>query len=157
MFFWPFGIFSLPASGLFLCSRLCGTQGPVGTPRASWALAEILGTCSGGSKCQVPSGRDSKHVEPYRPMQTHVQVQKCPAAHVTPRILYVVNVARHYLVMERYFHDTNLRDMRPFFLTIKYNLHDLGRTVSSQERPCVEDMTTRWLGLHLRPTAVRVQ
>ena len=48
---------------------------PVGTPRASWALAEILGTCSGGSKCQVPSGRDSKHVEPSRCIQTQEQVK----------------------------------------------------------------------------------
>ena len=38
----------------------------------------------------------------------------------------------------------------------RHNLHDLGRIVSSHARSCVEDMTTRWLGLHQRPTAVRV-
>ena len=42
------------------------------------------------------------------------------------RILNVVNVVRHYLVMEKYFPDTNLRDMRPLS-TIRYNIHDLER------------------------------
>ena len=43
------------------------------------------------------------------------------------------------------------------FSTIRYNLHDLGGyVVYSHARSCVEDITTRWLGLHLRPTAVRV-
>ena len=32
------------------------------------------------------------------------------------RILNVVNVVRHYLMMERYSLDTNLRDMRPRFV-----------------------------------------
>ena len=42
-------------------------------PRAQfWALAEVRGTCSGGLRWQVPSGRDSRHVDPTRPMQTHV-------------------------------------------------------------------------------------
>ena len=43
------------------------------------------------------------------------------------------------------------------FITKRYNLHGLGRIVSSHARSCVEDVTTRWLGLHLRPTAVWVQ
>ena len=43
------------------------------------------------------------------------------------------------------------------FSSRRYNLHGLGRIVSSHARSCVEDVTTRWLGLHLRPTAVRVQ
>ena len=64
-------------------------------------------------------------------------------------ILNVVNVARRfYLVMER--HATT-------FSTIRYNLHGLGRIVSSHVRSCVQDVTSRWLGLHLRPTAVRVR
>ena len=48
-------------------------------------------------------------------------------AYVISRILNVVNVVRHYLVKERYFPDTNLRDMRLLlvFSTIRYNLHDL--------------------------------
>ena len=42
-------------------------------PRAQvWALAEVHGTCSVGLKWQVPSGRNSEHVESSRPMQTHV-------------------------------------------------------------------------------------
>ena len=56
--------------------------------------------CSGVSKSQVTTGRHSEHVEPSRPMQTHVQVKKCPTAHMISRILNVVNVVRHYLVME---------------------------------------------------------
>ena len=41
-----------------------------------WALAEVRGTCSGGSKSQVPTGRYSEHVGPSRPLQTHVQVKR---------------------------------------------------------------------------------
>ena len=75
-------IFSLPAAGLFSCSRLRGTQGarPNITMQV-WALAEVRGTCSGGSKSHVTTGRHSEHIEPFRPMQTHVQVKKSPTAH----------------------------------------------------------------------------
>ena len=71
------GIFSLPAAGLFSSSRLRGTQGarPKSTAQV-WALAEVRGTYSGGSKSQVTTGRHSEHVEPSRPMQIHVQVKK---------------------------------------------------------------------------------
>ena len=41
-----------------------------------WALAKVCGTCSGGSKSQVPSGRHSEHVESSRSLQTHVQVKR---------------------------------------------------------------------------------
>ena len=78
-----------------------------------WALAEIRGTWYGGSKSQVTTERHSEHVEPSRPMQTHVQDKKMSTARVISKILNVVNVVRRYLVMERYFPDTNLRDMRP--------------------------------------------
>ena len=73
-FFGTSAFFSLPAAGLFSCSRLRGTHGGRPDTRAQvWALAEVRGTCSGGSKWQVPSGRDSEHVEPSRPMQTYVR------------------------------------------------------------------------------------
>ena len=49
-------------------------------------------------------------------MQTHEQVKKRPTAHVIYRILNVVNVVRHYLVMDTYFLDINVRDMRPLFV-----------------------------------------
>ena len=63
-----------------------------------WALAEVRGTCSGGSKSQVTTGRHSERVKPSRPMQTHVQVlNKCPTAHVISRILNVVNVCQTLL------------------------------------------------------------
>ena len=73
------------------------------------------------------------------------------------RISNVVNVVRYCLVLESYFPDTNLRVHATTFSTTIYNLCDLGRIVSSHGRSYVENMTTRWLGLHLRPTAVRVQ
>ena len=55
--------FSLPAAGLFLCSRLRGTQGArPNTTAQVWALAEVRGTCAGGSKSQATTGRHSEHV-----------------------------------------------------------------------------------------------
>ena len=128
VFLWHMGIFSLLAAGLFSCSRLRGTQGARrNTTAQSWALVDVRGTCSGGSTWQVPSGRDSEHVEPFRPMQTHVHntcdlwyiltwVKKCPTAHAISMILNVVNVARHYLVMETYQVFPNLRDIRPLLV-----------------------------------------
>ena len=49
---------------------------PARTPHASLGLAEIRGTCSGGSKSHVRSGRDSERVEPSRPLQIHAQVKR---------------------------------------------------------------------------------
>ena len=145
-----------------VCSRALGSgacREPYRIPRRSvgpgptaQVWAEVRRTCSGGSKPQVTRGRHSERVEPSRPMQTHNRLTKCPTAHVISRILNVVIVVRHYLVMERYFPDTSLRDMRPLFSTIRCNLHDLGKIVSSHARSCVEDMTPRWLDLHLRPS-----
>ena len=69
--------FSLPAADRFSCSRLRGTQGASPDTTAQvWALAKVRGTCSGGSKWQVPIGSDSENVEPSRPMQTRVQVER---------------------------------------------------------------------------------
>ena len=56
--------FSLPAAGLFSFSRLRGMQGVrANTTAQVWALAEVRGTCSGGSKSHVTTGRHSEHVE----------------------------------------------------------------------------------------------
>ena len=67
------------AAGLFSCSRLRSTQGArPNTTAQVWAMAEVRGTCSGGSKLQVTSGRHSEHVYSSRPMQTHVQANKVP-------------------------------------------------------------------------------
>ena len=113
-FFCTSTFFSLPAAGLFSCSRLRGTHGArPNTTAQVWALVEVRSTCSVGSKSQISTGRHSEHVEPLRPMQTHLQVKKYPTAHVISRILNVVNVVRHNLAMDRYLTDTNLRDMRP--------------------------------------------
>ena len=69
--------FSLTAAGLFPCSQLCGAQGVCpDTTVHVWALAEVRGTYSGGSEWQIPTGSDSDHVEPSRPMQAHVQVRR---------------------------------------------------------------------------------
>ena len=71
-------------------------------------------------------------------------------------MLNVVNGARHYL-MEIYLPDTLLARHATTFGIRRYILHGLGRIVSSHARSCVQDVTTQWLGLHLRPTAVRVR
>ena len=128
-FFGTFAFFSLPAAGLFSCSRLRGTQGARRNTTAQvWALADVRGTCSGGSKSQVPTRRHSEHVGPSRPLQTHVQVKRiCPTAHVISGILNVLNVVRHYLLGDgNFFPDTNMPDMRPLLIQNKINLHDLG-------------------------------
>ena len=164
VFFWPIGIFFSSGRGSFLVLSAPWHAGSPPGPRTQvWALAEVRGTCSGGSTWQVSSGRDSEHVEPSRPMQTHVHntwyiltwVKKCPTA--ISMILNVVNVDRHYLLMERYFPDTQLARKATTFSTMRYNLHGLGRIFSSHARSCVEDETTRWLSLHLRRTSVRIQ
>ena len=109
--------FSLPTAGLFFCYRLWSTQGArPNTTVQAWALVKVRGTCSAGSKSQVRTGRHSEYIQPSRPMQTRIQVNKCPASHVISRIFNVVNIVRHYLVMEKYFPDNNLRDMRPLLV-----------------------------------------
>ena len=126
--FWHIGIFSLPAAGIFSCSRLRGTQGTRRNTRAPvGALADARGTCSGGSKLQIPTGRHSEHVEPSRPLQTHVQGKECPTAHVISGILNVINVVRQYLVMDFFFPATYMPDMRPLLAQNKINLYDVGR------------------------------
>ena len=60
-------------------SRVLGSGARRARPNSTtqvWALAEVRGTCSGGSKSQVTTGRHSEHIEPSKPMQTHVQVKK---------------------------------------------------------------------------------
>ena len=77
VFYGPSAFFSLPAAGLFSYSRLRGTQRARQNTRAHvWALADIRGTGSGGSKSHVPTGRRSEHVGPSRPLQTHVRVKR---------------------------------------------------------------------------------
>ena len=70
--------FSLPAAGRFSCSRLRGAQGARPDTKAQfWALTEVCGTCSRGSKLQVTTRRHSMNIrKPPRPMKTHVPVFK---------------------------------------------------------------------------------
>ena len=78
--FWPFGIFFSPVRMSFLVLSTPWPSGSPPRPRAhAWALAEVWGTCSGGPKWPVPSGKDSEHVEPSRPLQTHEQVHRMSA------------------------------------------------------------------------------
>ena len=62
-----------------------------------------------GSGHRVGSG-DPILPDPTRPVRVDLTrekpCKKCPTAHAISTILNVVNVARHYLVMERYFPDT---------------------------------------------------
>ena len=67
-FFGPSAFFSLPPAGLSSCSWLRGTQGARPDPAHKFGLAEVRGTCSGGSKWQVSSERDSENVELSRAM-----------------------------------------------------------------------------------------
>ena len=77
MFFWPFGISFSSGRGSFLVLSAPWHAGSPPGPRTQvWALAEVRGTCSGGSKWEIRSGRDSEHVDPSRCMQTHVQVKR---------------------------------------------------------------------------------
>ena len=77
VFFCTSSFCSLPAADIFPCSRLRGTQGArPNTTAQVWALDEVHGTCSGGSKFQVTTERHSEHVEPSRSIQTHVKAKK---------------------------------------------------------------------------------
>ena len=73
VFFSPFGIFCSSDRGSFLVlSAPWHTGSPSGPNAQVWALAEVRGTCSGGWRWHVRSRRHSEHVEPSRPMPTHV-------------------------------------------------------------------------------------
>ena len=116
VFFWPIGIFFSSGRGSFLVLSAPWHAGSPPGPRTQvWALAEVRGTCSGGSKSQVPSGRHSEHVEPSRPLKTHVQVKKMSGGYnVISGILNVINVIRPYLLGDgKFFPDTDMPDMRP--------------------------------------------
>ena len=149
MWFFHIGIFSLPAAGLFSLSAPGNAGSPpephgasVGNRRGPWHVVWGFKVASNHGKA----------FRARRAIQAHANIRtilkKCPTAHVISRILKVVNVVRHYLVMERY-SPTPTCETCDHSFTIRYNIHDLGRIVSSHARSCVEDMTTRWLGLHL--------
>ena len=117
MFLLHIGIFFSSRHGSFLVLSAPGhARSPpehhgasVGPGRGPWHVLW-------GLKSPEATGRHSEHVELSRPMQTHVQVKKCPMVHAISKILNVGKVVRHYLVMERYFPDTNLRGTRPLLV-----------------------------------------
>ena len=153
--FWPFGIFFSSFCWSFLVLSAPWHAGSPPGPRAQvWALAEVRGTCSGGSKLHVLSGRYSEHVEPSRPLQTHVQVKRMSGGYnVISGILNVINVVRQYLlgdgkVFPRHQHAghaTPLSTIRSIFMTSE----GYCRSILTHDHAMVGP-------LHLRPTAVRV-
>ena len=73
VYFWPFGILCSSGRGSFpVLSTPWHAGSPPGPRTQVWVLAEVRGTCSGGSKWQVRSGRESEHVQASRCMQTYV-------------------------------------------------------------------------------------
>ena len=98
--FWPFGIFSSSGRGSFLVFSPPSHAWSPPEPRTNvWALAEVRGTCSWGSKWQLRSGRDYQHVEPSRPLQTHLQVKRMSGGYnVISGILNVINIVRQDLL-----------------------------------------------------------
>ena len=138
-FFGPSAFFSLPAAGLSSCSRLRSTQGARRNTTAQvWALGGVRGTCSGGSKSQVPTGRHSERLGPSRPQETHVQVKRMSDGWCDIWDLEC-HQCRH--VME-FFSPTPTCQTCDHFKYSKINLHDVGRMWS-----LLAHMTTRWLGL----------
>ena len=64
----------------------------LGPGRGPWYVLWVL-------KVAVPSGRHSGHVEPSRPLQTHVQVKRMSDGYnVISGILNIINVVRKYLL-----------------------------------------------------------
>ena len=73
----PFGIYIFFRPRSFLVLSAPWHAGSQPEPRTQvWALDEVRGTCSGGLKSHIPSGRPSERVEPSRSLQTHVQVNR---------------------------------------------------------------------------------
>ena len=71
-FFCTSTFFALPPPGLFSCSRLRGTQGArVNTAVQVWALAEVRGTCSWGSKSRKVASIHWIRFRPPRANQAH--------------------------------------------------------------------------------------
>ena len=134
----------LPAEGLLSCSRPRGTQGARRNTTAQvWALADVRGTCSGGSKSEVPTGRHSEHVGPSRPLQTHVLV-KITSDGSCDIWDFECHRCRQTLLTSRWklFVPTPTCQTCDYFYRNKIHLHDLRRIWS-----LLTHMTTRWLGL----------
>ena len=76
------------------------------------------------------ASRHSEHVGPCRLLQTHVQVEECPTAHVISGILNVISVVRHYLLGDgKVFprdqharHATTFNTLRQISMTSEYGL-----------------------------------
>ena len=71
-FFHPTAFLFSGRGSLLVLSAPWHTGSPPGPYTLIWAPTEVRGTCSGGSKWHVRSGKHSDHVEPSRPMKTHV-------------------------------------------------------------------------------------
>ena len=96
---------------------------PARTPCASWTRAEVRDTCSGGSTWHVRSGRHFERVELSGPMQTHVHIYFLTGWKNVRRLMWYlgswmssISSDITYLVIEKFFPDINMPDMRPFML-----------------------------------------
>ena len=77
VFFWHFGIlFSSGRESFLVLSAPWHAGSPPGHHGASLGPGRGPWHVLGGSKWQIPTGSDSEHVQPSRPMQTHVQVKR---------------------------------------------------------------------------------
>ena len=71
-FFCTSAFFALPPAGLFSCSRLRVTQGArVNSAVQVWALAEVRGMCSGGSKSRKLASNHGIRFQPRRANQAY--------------------------------------------------------------------------------------
>ena len=143
VFFWPFGIFFSSGRGSFLVLSAPWHAGSQPGPRTQvWALAEVRGTCSGGSKSQVRSGRDSERVAPSKPLQTHVQVKRisdvsCDIWHLECHQCRqtILGDGKAFPPHQHARHATTFNTIRIFMTSEGYY------------RSLLTHMTTRWLGL----------
>ena len=103
-FFLPFGICFSSDRGSFLVLSAPWHAGRSPRYRTQvWALAEVRGTCSGGF--QVPSPLEERFRARraiQAPTNPRTALKECPITHVMFGILNVINVTRHYLVMETF-------------------------------------------------------
>ena len=118
VFFWHIGIFLSSGRGSFLVLSAPWHAGSPPGPRTQvWALAEVRGTSSGGSKW-LRSGMDSDHGEAFRPLQAHVQVKRMPDGSCNIWNLECHQCRQTILTLDdgKVFPNTNMPDMRPLLI-----------------------------------------
>ena len=146
VFIWPFGIFFCTGRGSFLV--LSGPWHTGSLPEShtqDWAQAEVRGTCSGGSKWHVHSGRRSEHVEPSRPPANPRTVQVKIMSHDWCDIWDLECHQRRQTLLTW---DGNVfpRHQHARHSTTFNTLREMYMTSEGYYRSLLTHMTTRWLG-----------